>query len=456
MMSAIFDLIFVDDERKASALFQRFCEGLPYRPHVFEHAADALKYFRTEGADLLITDLRMPQMDGIELLRNIREIDHEIPVIIMTAHSTVNAAIEALRLGAIDFLPKPFEMQDLLALIDRTLSSARLKREVQRLRVRLRESHEDRGIIGTSSAMDQIHQIVNKIADVRCNVIIEGETGTGKELVARAIHESCSAADEPFVVVDCGALNDTLLESELFGHRKGAFTGANEHKRGLVEMASGGTIFLDEIGNISDALQIKLLRVIQEQQVLPVGGVTPTDIDVRWLVATNENLKALTAEGRFRLDLFHRLNVVKITTPSLRERRRDIPLLVQHFVREFDEKYQRGVTGFDRESMQRLERHDWPGNVRELKNLVERHVVLADTPLMQVEELEGQAPGDDSLDHDWPTLNELERRYLLKALERFGGNQTRAAEALGIDKSTLWRKLQQYKRAEVSVASSDA
>jgi DNA-binding NtrC family response regulator len=301
--------------------------------------------------------------------------------------------------------------------------------------------------------------------------MIEGESGTGKELAARAVHNLSDFSDKPFVVIDCGAITGSLLESELFGHEKGAFTGAHQTKRGLLEVATGGTLFLDEIGNISDAMQTKLLRVVQEQQVTRVGGITPIDIDVRFVVDSNRELSALVELGQFRHDLYHRLNVVKLRMPSLRERREDIPDLVQHFLREFAERYHRDVVGFDDESMQRLIDAVWPGNVRELKNLIERHVALAEQPLLHIEpsanpglqRSEQPAPGtmgvfepnkpqntlgalrsEPSIDADEPTLEELERRYILKTLQRLEGNRENTARTLGINKSTLWRKLQGF------------
>ena len=297
--------------------------------------------------------------------------------------------------------------------------------------------------------LHDVFRIIEKIADVRCNVIIEGESGTGKELAARAIHYQGTYADKPFIVIDCGALSDTLLESELFGHEKGAFTGAVSSKPGLLEAAAGGTVFLDEIGNISDAMQIKLLRVVQEQQVTRVGGIRPIDIDVRFIVATNQDLEARVAQGSFRHDLYHRLNVVKLRMPALRERREDIPMLVQYFIDRFNQQYKRQVRGFDAASMQQLMQYDWPGNVRELQNLVERHVALADHDVLQLDQLGSLRPASvakaGGIDNDLPTLEELERRYILKVLAHYQDNREQTAAALGINKSTLWRKLQQYR-----------
>ena len=450
MMTDKIPLLFVDDDPKAGNILRRFCEGGPYACQVFRDAREALEYFRSNGAELVITDLRMPGMSGIELLAGIREIDAEVPVIIVTAHSSQDSAIEALRLGATDFLKKPFDMDELLLLVDKTLERISLRRENRLLRRQLQHVRDGRVMIGSSPAMEKLYAVISKISDIRCSVLIQGESGTGKELVAQAIHQNSPAADQPFVVIDCGALNDTLLESELFGHEKGAFTGAIGSKQGLLEAARGGTVFLDEIGNISDAMQMKLLRVIQEQQVTRVGSIRPVKINVRFLAASNRDLEDMIREGSFRADLYHRLNVVKITIPPLRERREDIPDLVQYFVEQFATEYNRDVTGFDESSMQRLVAGEWPGNVRELRNTVEKHVALANHPVLAFEDIDGCCPApetDSGIDADQPTLAELERRYLVRMLDRFDGNRTRAARALGIDKSTLWRKLQLYNNA---------
>lgn len=437
-------LLFVDDDPKAGELLQRFCQGSSYRCDAFRDPRQALSHFEQHGADVVVTDLRMPGMDGLELLAKIRDLDAEVPVIIVTAYSRLEHAIEALRHGASDFLKKPFDMEELMLVVDKTLERSRLHRENRPLRRELQSERRQLGLVGSSDALKHAYNLLERVADVRCNVIIRGESGTGKELAARAIHTLGPDPETPFIVVDCGALSDTLLESELFGHEKGAFTGASAMKRGLFEVARGGTVFLDEIGNISETMQIKLLRVIQERQITRVGGVRPIDVDVRCLVATNADLQAMVREGGFRADLFHRLNVVTITMPPLRERREDIPALLQHFVSQFAAEYGRNVVGFDAASVRRLEGYPWPGNVRELRNLVERHVVLADQPLMQVEGL-ADDPADAAVaavTHDLPTLAELEQRYIQQILQHCDGNRSKAATLLGIDKSTLWRKLE--------------
>jgi len=438
------NVLFVDDDPKAGELMLRFSESAAFTCKVFQDPSLALSEFKQHGADLIVSDLRMPGMSGTELLQAVRAINDSVPFIIITGYANIDDAIEALRLGANDFIKKPFDMDELQVLIGKTLGHRALLEENRLLKRQLSDERQRFGMVGHAPAMQAIYHTIEKIADIRCNVIVEGESGTGKELVARAIHYQSLYAEQPFVVIDCGALTETLLESELFGHEKGAFTGAHKTKQGLLQAASGGTVFLDEIGNISDAMQIKLLRVIQEQQITRVGGLEPIPIDVRFIVATNRNLEELILKGQFRADLYHRLNVVKITMPPLRERRDDIPLLVQHFVDHYAQHYHREVTGFDTNSMQLLLEHDWPGNVRELQNLVERHVALADGPLMHLESITSLR-AQEQIDSDLPTLAELERRYIHKVLQRFNNSREKTAETLGINKSTLWRKLQNYK-----------
>jgi DNA-binding NtrC family response regulator len=456
-MSETAQILFVDDDPRAGELFLRFCEGGPYEVRVYRDPAQALEDFKARGADLVITDLSMPGMSGMELLAAVRERDADVPVIIITGYSSVDSAIEALRLGATDFIKKPYDTDELLLLINRTLEGVRLRRENRLLKRQLKDERLRYGMVGHGDAMKAVYRLIDKVADIRCNVIIEGESGTGKELVARAIHNQGPDAEQPFVVIDCGALHETLLESELFGHEKGAFTGAAHAKAGLLESASGGTVFLDEICNISDAMQVKLLRVVQEQQVVRVGSVRPISIDVRFIAATNRNLEAMVEAGRFRHDLYHRLNVVKIQMPPLRARREDIPVLAQAFAEEFARRYHRQVEGFDAESLERLQAYDWPGNVRELRNLVERHIALADGPRLHLEpDWPGRgagAPAAQALDADQPDLATLERRYILQTLERLGGNREQTARVLGINKSTLWRKLQQYGQGEARSGS---
>ena len=440
-------ILFVDDDPKAGELMLRFSEHASFHCKTFQSPLEALEEFQQNGAALIVSDLRMPGISGIELLAKVRDIDSSVPFIIITGYANIDDAIESLRLGATDFLKKPFDMEEMQVLIEKTLGHNALLEENRLLKRQLQDERQRFGMVGHSAAMQAIFHTIEKIADIRCNVIIEGESGTGKELAARAIHFQSLFAEQPFLVIDCGAISDTLLESELFGHEKGAFTGAHRTKKGLLEVASGGTVFLDEISNISDAMQIKLLRVIQEQQITRVGGLHPIEIDVRFIVATNRKLEEMVLAGEFRADLYHRLNVVKLTMPPLRERREDIPLLLHHFIKHFARHYHRDVSGFDGDAMRKLMQHDWPGNVRELQNLVERSVALADAPQMPLAEITSLR-GDSAIDGDLPSLAVLEQRYILKVLERFNHSREKTAQILGINKSTLWRKLQQYSQPE--------
>jgi DNA-binding NtrC family response regulator len=442
-------IAFVDDDQRASDLFSRYARLEGFTVHGFQTVASAQEWLTDNRVDLIISDLKMPGMSGLEFLDWVRARFPDLPFVLITGYSTLDNAIEALRLGANDFVKKPFEPEQLVEIARQMIGEEDKTPTAPVL------SGAERAMLGNSPAIQGVYRIIDKISDVRINVMIEGESGSGKELAARAIHEHSDFSQTPYIVIDCGALTDSLLENELFGHEKGAFTGASATKPGLLEVASGGTVFLDEIGNISDAMQVKLLRVIQEQQVTRVGGVTPINIDVRFIVATNRDLAAMVAEGTFRHDLYHRLHVVRLRMPPLRERREDIPALVEHFIRHFASRYHRAAEAFDDESMQRLLDYAWPGNVRELKNLIERAVALSEGPVIHLE----QAPGADQLiiagsaasagiDADNPTLDVLERRYIEKLLKAFDGNREKTAATLGINKSTLWRKLQNYEQAD--------
>ncbi len=444
-------LIIIDDEPKAGQLMARYLDD-SYDCRVFIDPLEAMEYFSRESADLVITDMQMPKLSGAEVLAQIREINKLIPVIVITAYSNVDNAIEALRLGATDFVKKPYDIEELKIIIDKALNISSLKAENSRLKERLKtqQAQDDRyRLIGTSANMHKVYDIIDKIADIRCNVIIEGESGTGKELVARAIHFQSQSADKPFIVIDCGALTDSLLQSELFGYEKGAFTGAGKQKKGLLETASGGTLFLDEICNISDNMQTKLLRVVQEQQITRVGGLESIDIDVRFVVATNQPMDKMVHEGKFRHDLYHRLNVINIQVPPLHSRLEDIPLLTEVMIKRFAAKYKRKIEGFDKTSEQLLKAYHWPGNVRELSNIIERAVALSDSEILHLDEIpvSVQAPGQNgsnSIDSDQPSLAELEKRYIFKLLEENSNNREKTALILGINKSTLWRKLKEY------------
>ncbi len=442
------NIMFVDDDEVTGSVMQRNCDSAKYSCKVFDSAEACLNEFREQPADLVITDLRMPGMNGFDLLSKLREIDAEIPVLVMTGYSSVENAVEAMKRGATDFIKKPFDFQELKLMIDRTIQSLKLKNENKLLKRRLSTKRHRYGMIGDTPAMRSLFSTIEKVAEVNCCAIINGESGTGKELVARALHDYSPRKDAPFVAIDCGALSDTLLESELFGHEKGAFTGATQRKSGLMEQASGGTLFLDEICNISDNMQVKLMRAIEQKHVMRVGGTQSVPIDLRVVAASNRDLESLVDKGEIRHDFYHRLNVVNLHVPSLSERRDDIPALVEHFVKDFTETYNRNVSGFDSISMKRLCAAEWKGNIRELRNNVERCVILADGPVLQ---WSGQGDGipQTSLpvrfsEQEFVSLIELEQEYISHVLRCCEGRKTRAAKLLGIDKTTLWRKLRRY------------
>jgi DNA-binding NtrC family response regulator len=452
-------VLFVDDDPVTGEIMARRCSAAGYDVDVFQSPTKCLDAFATEGADIVITDLRMPEMNGFELLSQIRGIDGEVPVLVMTGYSSLENAVEAMRRGADDFIKKPFDFEEMKLTMDRVLRSQKLKNENKLLKRQIYSGDASRfNMIGDSPAMRMLCNTVEKVAQVSCNVIISGESGTGKELVAQALHNHSPRKDKPFVVIDCGALTETLLESELFGHEKGAFTGAGQRKHGLMEQASGGTLFLDEISNISDAMQMKLMRAIEDQKVTRVGGTTAIPIDLRIVVATNRNLEAMVEQGTFRHDFYHRLNVVNIHMPTLNERREDIPALVDHFVREFANRYNREVNGFDAASLERLCQADWPGNIRQLRNTVERCVILAEDSVLRY-------PGDDGErllagqqskgiaafpEKEFVPLADIEQAYISHVLHHTGGKKTRAAQILGIDKTTLWRKLKRFDHTTVN------
>jgi DNA-binding NtrC family response regulator len=370
----------------------------------------------------------------------------------MTGYSSVENAVEAMKRGASDFIKKPFDFTELRLLIERTLKAARLRNENRLLKKRLGQKRHRFGMIGDTPVMKSLFNTIEKVAEVNCSAIINGESGTGKELVARALHDYSPRKDAPFVAVDCGALSTTLLESELFGHEKGAFTGATQRKYGLMEQANGGTLFLDEICNITDTMQIKLMRAIESNSITRVGATTTVPVDVRIIAASNRNLEQMVEEGNLRHDFFHRLNVVNIHVPSLAERRQDIPALVEHFVKEFAERYSRQVQGFDKLSLQGLCDASWPGNVRELRNTIERSVILAEGPVLSWESrLQDAAAANLPVqfsEQEFFSLNELEQEYIHHVLRCFNGKKTKAAEILGIDKTTLWRKLRRFETEE--------
>lgn len=453
-------IMFVDDDLVTGRVMKRNCDNASYTCSVYQSAQDCLTAFKKSNADIVITDLRMPGMNGFELLSELRAIDENVPVLVMTGYSSVENAVEAMKRGATDFIKKPFDFTELKLMLDRTMKGVRLKNENKLLKRRLGQKRNRFGMIGETSVMRTLFNTIEKVTDVNCNVIITGESGTGKELVARALHDYSSRKEAPFVTVDCGALNENMLESELFGHEQNAFSGAEQRQQGLLEQASGGTLFLDEICNISDAMQIKLMRTIESNKITRLGSSEPINIDVRIIAASNRNLDQAVDSDELRHDFYHRLNVVNICVPTLAERREDISALVDQFVQEFAERYNRDIKGFDSDSLKLLCDAPWAGNVRELRNIIEREVILSDDKILHWKGVGGLIGEDESnssinfSDESFMSLEQLEEEYINHVLRCFKGKKTKAAKTLGIDKTTLWRKLRRYDIAD-DVISED-
>ena len=439
-------LLIVDDDQVARELLAETLGREGYRVRVAGGGAEALGLAGAEPFDMALVDLRMPDLDGLAVLKQLAMIQPDLPVVILTAFATIETAIAAVNAGAFDYLSKPFRMEEIKLVVRRTLDARRLARENLQYRQELGARYGFEGLIGQSHQMVEIYKLIARMAALDTTVLIEGETGTGKELVARAIHGASGRATRPFVVVDCAALPETLFESELFGHERGAFTGAFAARRGLLETSAGGTCFLDEIGELTAPLQAKLLRTLQERSIRRVGGNDEIPFDVRVVVATNRDLRKLVADGGFRDDLYYRLNVVTITMPPLRERASDIPLLAQHFLEVFARRSGRAIKRLAPESVALLTGYRWPGNVRELEHVIERATALSASETLlpddfppHLREERDRAP---RLPADGMTLEDVKRWYVNKVLEESGGNKLRAAELLGIDRRTLYRILE--------------
>lgn len=444
-------ILIAEDEDLMRAIVSRLLEEAGYRVAAAANAEEALERFAAEDVALTITDIRMAGMDGLTLLDRIKDIDAEALVIVMTAYSSVDSAVAALRKGAYDYITKPFVNEDLLQSVKNAIRQRELFRENRALRRELDRRYSFAEIIGTSEALQAVFRLVEKVATTNTNLLIQGESGTGKELIARAIHHNSPRSERRFVAINCGALPETLLESELFGHTKGAFTGAVGNKLGLFRSAEGGTIFLDEVGEISAAMQVRLLRALQEHEVTPVGSSSAVSFDARVICATNRDLEKDVAEGRFREDLFYRLNVIEIHLPPLRERREDIPLLVRHFISRTAREQQREEKALTPTAVSALINYGWPGNIRELQNAIERAFTLSgdqiDLDSLPPRVRDTAAGGHFSVrDPDGLrlTLEEIERRHIFETLAAVNQDKARAANILGIDLSTLYRKLKRY------------
>jgi DNA-binding NtrC family response regulator len=444
-------ILIVDDEKSMCQFLSIMLRKEGYQITAVSNGRKALDQIGGSRFDLVITDIKMSGMDGIELLSEIKKVDHSIPVIIMTAYASQKTAIEAVNNGAFHYLIKHAKNDEIKMVIRNALDMKRVRAENQLLKKQLRKSSDLKTIIGKSGEIQKVFTLVDKVADTDSTILIGGESGTGKELIARAIHFRSNRANNPFVSINCGALPENLLESELFGHVKGSFTGAIRDKEGLFKVAQGGTFFLDEVGETSPTIQVKLLRVLQEREIIPVGGTNPIKVDVRLIAATNADLEKAITQERFRADLYYRLNVIPVHLPPLRKRKDDIPLLVNHFLAKFNENLKpEAQKGIANTAMDVLINYSWPGNVRELENVIERAVILEDSQEIQVESLpeklssRERSPQRLITDRAQVTLEELEKEYLIKVLEDTNWQKKRASSILGINASTLYRKIQRY------------
>lgn len=440
-----------DDEIDMLCYLEKLLTASGYSVETFIRGNDLLE--RLEGAelaacDVLLQDVRMPDTDGIEILKHVRNAFPALPVVIMTAHGTIDDAVHAIKLGAYDYITKPFPKEKLLSLFDRMLDHIRLANENSQLRKELQRGTSRREtMIFRSASFREVYDLTLQVANSDANILILGESGTGKELIANTIHTSSPRADKPFVSLNCAALSDTLLESQLFGHVRGAFTGAVINQKGLIEEADGGTLFLDEIGDVSPAVQAKLLRVIQEKDFIAVGTTRPKKVDVRFLAATNKDLINEVKVGRFREDLYYRLNVITITLPPLRERREDIEPLARHFMNMYNAKMKKNVREIEKGALELLMAYDWPGNIRELENVIERSVILAGSssittallPISGRRQSHSNLPAGSLI-----SLDEVECLHIEAVLKQLSFNKSRAAELLGISRKTLDRKIAEF------------
>jgi two-component system response regulator AtoC len=449
------NILVVDDDAVARELLAEALKKEGYAVEAFASGEEVIARGRQGRVDLVLTDIRMGAVDGLTVLREFKRMSPDTAVVVLTSFGSLEGAIEAIKQVAYDYLAKPFKKEDIKLVVKRSLDHCQLVRENARFREELKSKDDWSPLVGSSTAMLEVYKLVARVTESKSTVLLQGESGTGKELIARAIHANGPRRDKPFIPVNCGALPDTLLESEMFGYEKGAFTGAVGNKIGLFESANGGTLFLDEIGEMGQALQVKLLRVMQDHEVRRVGSTTSAKVDVRIIAATNRDLEQLVKDGKFRDDLFYRLNVVRITLPSLVERREDIPMLVHHFLQKCAAGAAHAVRGVLPETMALLTQYRWPGNVRELENAIERAVSLSHGPLLTPDDLPASlrqtelssketAGAIDHRDEACLTLEEVEKRHLVRVLKETKGNKVKAAKILGIDRRTLYRMAERF------------
>lgn len=443
-------ILVIDDDEGMRDACSQILSREKYIIRLGATGEEGLELLREENFDLLVIDLKLPGISGMEVLRKSKEDNPDVPVIMITGYATVETAIEAMKIGAFDYLVKPFSPDELRVVVKKALNNRKLILENIYLKQELELSVEHGFVVGDSSAMQGVMELVNKVSATDTTVLITGESGTGKEVIARMIHKLSDRRNNPFVVVDCGALVESLFESELFGHEKGSFTGAIATKHGKFEIANGGTIFLDEVSNISLNIQAKLLRVIQEKEVTRVGSLRTIKIDVRIIAATNKDLSEYVSEGKFREDLYYRLNVVPINVPPLRHRKGDVPLLAMHFLEKYKKKVKKNVSSISKQAMRALIEYDWPGNVRELENTIERAVVLSKGNIIEPADLIYHGLSVKGIQFNplvtgFKSLEEIEKEYINRMLEAFHNNKTKVAEMLGIDRKTLRAKMKKYK-----------
>jgi len=443
-------VLLVEDEVNMAKTQAKILQRKGYEVDTAGNGREALRLLDRAAFDVVITDLKMPVMDGMQLLREMNIKERGCAVIVLTGHGTIESAVEAMQRGAADYLTKPCNPDELLLKVDKLLETKRLREEVEHLRREVRAYKKFGALIGQNSVMWQIYGIIGAVSANKSTVLVTGESGTGKELVARTIHQKGPWADRPFVAINCGAMSETLLDSQLFGHRRGAFTGAIADHNGMFQTANSGTLFLDEIAEVPLALQVKFLRAIQEKEVTPLGSSRPVKVDVRIIAASNRNLEEEVKKGTFRDDLFYRLNVVPIHLPPLRERREDIPLLIEHFIATFSTEYKVEPKKVAPEALEKLVSYPWPGNIRELQNVIERMFALSQSKEITLADLPGPIAGFEEKPVNFqelaelPTLEAMEKSLIAAALRKSHGNKNEAARSLAIERQRLYRKIEKY------------
>ncbi|UCG63029.1 MAG: sigma-54-dependent Fis family transcriptional regulator [Candidatus Zixiibacteriota bacterium] len=454
-------ILVIDDEDSMCNFMEIMLAKEGYSVATACSGNEGLQLLKENRYDLVIADLNMPDMTGIDVLKQVRSFRHDQDLIVMTAYASVDTAIEAMKHGAVDYITKPFKVDEIKLVIEKSISRKNLEKENTNLKKQLKGDNSFDNFIGTSDVVVQLKKTAGRIAVTDSTVLIRGESGTGKDLIAKAIHHHSPRCGGPFVTINCAALPENLLESELFGHKKGSFTGAIKDKDGMFKVADGGTFFLDEVGNTSVAIQVKLLRVLEEKKITPVGDTRPIDVDVRLIAATNSDLDADVKNGRFRADLFYRLNVIPIHIPPLRERKEDIELLVKHFIDRFCQKVNIPPKEITPDALEILLNYHWPGNVRELENTIERAVLLNRSATLDVSDLPEKLGRSESIaavsdaEPGNPTLESIEKAYIHYVMAQTGGKKTKAARILGIDTSTLYRKLDRYNMKDIPGSGDD-